>query len=535
MADFSHHEPCPSCGSRDNLARYSDGSAYCFGCGHHEKGSDEVNPPAAAASAPPDLVHGDFEPLSKRQISLDTCRKYSYRVGFKDTAPCQIADYYDEKGRRVAQKLRFPDKSFRWVGDPKQALLFGHQLWRDGGRRLVITEGEIDALSVAQAMGLRWPVVSVPNGAQGAKKDLAKHVEWLESFDQVVLMFDNDEPGRLAAVECAELLSPGKACIARLPLKDANDMLVGGQVRQLVDAAWQAKPYRPDGVFEAIELLDRVLDPPGMGLPYPWPCVNTLTHGMRRSELVTWTAGTGIGKSQVVREVIRHLHLEHGEKVGIIALEESVAKTALAQISLEVGAPLHLPDVYASVGRDRIEAAAQKVLRGLYVYDHFGSITSDAILPKIRFFAKGLGVRWVVLDHISIMVSGSATEGDERKKIDELVTRLRSLVQELDIGLHIVSHLRKLSNGSHEEGGQVSLVDLRGSGAIAHVSDMVIGLERNQQAEADAKHFTNVRVLKNRFSGETGLSGRLVYNPATGRISDGGEVTAMPPVQEGEF
>ena len=39
-SEFIQHEPCPECGSRDNLARYDDGHAFCFGCNYREKAEE---------------------------------------------------------------------------------------------------------------------------------------------------------------------------------------------------------------------------------------------------------------------------------------------------------------------------------------------------------------------------------------------------------------------------------------------------------------------------------------------------------------
>ena len=106
------------------------------------------------------------------------------------------------------------------------------------------------------------------------------------------------------------------------------------------------------------------------------------------------------------------------------------------------------------------------------------------------------------------------------------MTKLRSLVQETGIGLFLVSHLKR-PNGSkgHEEGAQVSLAELRGSAAIAQLSDMVIGLERNQQHEDEqTRNTTTVRVIKNRFAGLTGASCWLYYDKTTGRMRE----TSMP-------
>ncbi|NIQ59390.1 MAG: AAA family ATPase [Gemmatimonadetes bacterium] len=294
-------------------------------------------------------------------------------------------------------------------------------------------------------------------------------------------------------------------------------MLVAKETQALLQAVLNPAVFRPDGIREAIELVDEILVPPQPGLAYPWPCLDRLTHGQRPAEMVTWTAGTGIGKSQVLREVVYHLHQTHGLPVGVIALEESARHSAQAQLSLDLGVPLHIPERRADVSDEEIRGAAERVLTGMYLYDHFGSVEATSILPKIRYMVKAFGVKFVVLDHLSIMVSGYATDGDERKRIDEIVTRLRSLVQELDIGVHLVSHLRKASGTPYEEGGQISLVDLRGSGAIAQVSDLVIGLERNQQSEVE-RHVTTVRVLKNRFSGETGTAGWLRFETASGRM-----------------
>jgi twinkle protein len=116
------------------------------------------------------------------------------------------------------------------------------------------------------------------------------------------------------------------------------------------------------------------------------------------------------------------------------------------------------------------------------------------------------------------VVSAQAS-GDERKAIDEIMTRLRMLVQETGVALIVVSHLKRPEGKGHEEGASTSLAQLRGSGAIAQLSDMVLGLERNGQAEdPEERNTTYVRVLKNRFCGITGPAGRLLFNHVTGRM-----------------
>lgn len=462
------------------------------------------------------MIEVEFTTLPARGISEETCRRFRYGVGeLFDGTPVQVATYPDG-----SQKYRTRDKKFGWLNREKGKFqLFGQQLWRPQ-KRVIVTEGEIDALSYAEATECRWPVVSVPDGAGSAKQAIAANVEWLEQFEEVVFLFDMDTPGQEAAVACAELLSPGKARIGSLPRKDANEVLLELGAAELNKAAFSGKPYRPDGIVEGIDLIDSVLADPEPGLPYPWDFLETYTYGQRRGEMVTWIAGTGVGKSQVMREIAMGLR-SHGERVGIIALEESNQRSALGLLSIQMQRPLHLPHVRAEIDKAVMEAEANELLKWFAFYDHWGSVEAEILLPKIRYMAHALGIRWFILDHLSIMVSGMAVEGDERKRLDQLTTQLRSLCSELDIGLHIVSHLRKASGKPHEEGGQVSLQDIRGSGAPAQLSDFVVALERNQQDEdKDQRDVTSIRVLKNRLTGETGMAGKLRFDHKTCRLHD---------------
>ena len=153
-----------------------------------------------------------------------------------------------------------------------------------------------------------------------------------------------------------------------------------------------------------------------------------------------------------------------------------------------------------------------------YLYDHWGSSDIDNLVARIRYMARGLNCGWIILDHLSIVVSGLG-DGDERRLIDNAMTYLRTLVEETGVGLFLVSHLKRPEgNRGHEEGATTSLSQLRGSHAIAQLSDLVVGLERNQQG--DDPNLTTLRVLKNRYSGEVGLAGYLRYSRDTGRLSE---------------
>jgi twinkle protein len=519
-----HHGPC-DCGSSDAKAVYDDGHAFCYSCNTHFPASgEEIVAERVSSSASGLLLNGAYQALVKRGIKEDTCRKFGYKVAMSGMKPVQIAPYTRD-GEIVAQKLRYPGKEFRFVGDTEDVELFGQSVWRSGGKRIVITEGEIDAMSVAQAFNNRWPAVSVANGASGAKRHVAKQLEFLEGYDEVVIAFDNDEPGRKAAKEVASLLTPGKAKIVSWPggIKDANDLIQKGQEGLISQYIFEAKEYRPDGILAGTE-LKRTLDEFRLGVSGYFsfdtirPGVNAMTRGFRKGELVMLAAGTGVGKSTEAAELAHDFLTRHKLTVGYVALEENPLRTSLRMMSIHLNRPLHLS--LEDIREEEYNRAYLETVGSgrFFLYDHFGSLDSDNLLSKLKFMANGCGCDFIVIDHISIATSGIA-EGDERRMIDVLMTNLRSLVEQTGVGVIAICHLKKPqgSHVAHEEGGRVTLDDLRGSGSLKQLSDTVIGIERNQQ-DPDSKDECLLRVLKCRFTGETGIADRLKYVRQTGRL-----------------
>lgn len=509
------HGPCDACGSSDACYTYEDGHTHCFACESHGGTRKKRERKQIGTTK---FLEPVYSALPKRGLTEETCRKFQY--GVADSK--QVAQFFDPEGNLIAQKTRDKDKNFAWIGDEKAKKnpgLFGQHLWPTGGKHLVITEGEIDAMSVSQVQGHKWPVVSVPNGAAGAPKAIEKNIEFIESFDKVTFMFDTDAPGKEAAAECAALLSPGKARIATLALKDANELLQAGRDGEIVKAFWDAREYRPDGVVSGKDIWDKVVDFSNYeSIEYPWPGLNRITQGARRGEMVLWVAGTGVGKSEVLRQSAYHFRENGGETIGYLALEESVQRTALGFMGLHLGRRLYIDPRKEDLGTLRSSFDALFATGGYFLYDHFGSLQSDNLLSRIRYMVRGLGCSTVVLDHISIVVSGSEID-DERKALDVIATNLKTMAMELNFRLHVVAHLKRVDGISHEEGGRVKLTDIRGTGALAQLSNMVIGLERNQQSEKN-KNKTCVRVLKNRHTGETGVACYLHYDTTTGILSE---------------
>jgi len=523
-ATETHRGECNACGSSDGNVHYSDGHAYCYVCSSYTapQGADRLvsvtERKVHKMNTP--LSQGQFTAIPDRGITLDTAKHYGITV----SGDRQIYPYHDASGNHVANKVRHvANKDFHAEGSLTQGTLFGQRLFRDGGKFITITEGEIDAASAYQMMGSKWPVVSVRNGAQSAVKDIKAQFEWLNKFENIVICFDNDDPGREAAAKVATLFEPNKCKIVSLKAKDANEYLKAGQSAAFVDRWWEARPYTPAGIVNLQNFDGLYDDDSRQSVPYPYKGMNELLYGMRTGELVTFTAGTGAGKSSIMRELEHHLLNNTDSNIGIISLEENVKQTIFHLMSVEASKRLYIKEVRDEVSMEQLKHYEQATVGTgrIFAFDHFGSIQTDEILSRIRYMIKALDCKYIILDHLSILVSG--LEGDdERRNIDKMMTQLRSLVEETQCCMLLVSHLRRASGDKgQEQGVQISLSMLRGSHSIAQISDAVIAMERDQQAsDPVVANTTTIRVLKNRYAGETGVATYLLYDRESGRMQE---------------
>lgn len=515
-------EPCPDCGSRNNLARYEDGSAFCYspGCERYERPDGDLDAPRTPRRPRmADFVEGEVLALARRALDAETCAKFDYRVGEAKDQKVQVATYHRD-GAPVFQKIRTADKRFWSVGDIREAGLYGQHLWPAQGRRVVITEGEIDALSVAQAFNLTWPVVSVPNGAGGAADVLRREMKWLEGYEEIVLFFDNDQPGREAAEVCARLFKPGKVkfAFAPEPHKDASDMLVAGDVKGICRAVYDANPWRPEGVVSLKDLKAKVLEPTKLGDPWPWKGVTDATFGRRPGEVYAFGAGTGVGKTDLFTQTIAHDAVKLKKVCGVLYLEQPVVETAKRIAGKLAGKRFHIPD--GSWKQDDLVAAlAEMEDAQIHLFDAFGATSWDVVGPMIRYMIQGLGCEHIFLDHLTAL---AAAEEDERKALEGIMADLAGTAQETRAKIHFVSHLATPEGKPHEEGGRVMIRHFKGSRAIGFWSHFMFGLERDQQADDPAdRAVTTLRCLKDRYSGSgTGKTWSLRYDEPTGLLSE---------------
>lgn len=479
-----------------------------------------------------------FSPLVHRKISESTCKKYGYMVDEQGT---EYANYKRDN-TLTFQKIRHKGKKFEARGKALDSPLFGHHVWSSGMHsKLRITEGEIDAMSIYE-IAPSVPVVSIGAGAGCAKDNIKRNLEYIESFDKVEFIFDNDGPGRAAAMECAALLTPGKAYITKLRYKDPNEYLVHHKTKELKEDLDNASEYRPDGIMHASEIeattsTDEIF-------AYPYKCMTKKLLGRASGDLTMFCSGTGMGKSTLIREMINY-DVEMGETVGVLMLEESPSDTLNDLIGLRINQPVRrilasqkIAEMYPDdppMYPERLDldkyAEAKKFYgeSGLYLYNHFGSLESDNLISRLNFLATGLNCTKIYLDHISIAVSGIESN-NERKDIDVLMTNLRSFVERTGVWMGAVTHLNRPDGKPFEEGGQITIKHLRGSGGIAQMSDEVVALERNQQADLELDRNTvTIRVLKARRAGTTGVAGELMYCSDDGRLKELTELTEAGP------
>ncbi len=525
-ATFVRHTSCPSCNSSDARSEYSDGHSFCFSCNtfYPSNVANDRVVPRSGRRIEEVKIKGTSVELRDRNIKLDTVKKYGVKMEYDSEGSIakHYYPYHNIDGEITGFKTRVvKDKDFFTKGDISGTGLFGQNLF-NGGKYLTITEGELDAMAAYEMLGSRWAVVSIKTGAKGAVRDIKRNFEWVDKFNNIVLAFDQDKAGMDASREVAKLFSPDKVKIMHFEEKDACDMNVRRKGKEFTQAFWNARPFTPAGIISGLETWGDVsAEDNRKSIPYPWGCLNEFTYGFRPQELVTITSGSGMGKSLLVRELEHYLITKTEDNIGILALEESVKTTSLGIMSVNADKQLHLPD--NKVGKDELHGYWQNTVGTgrVFMYDHFGSTGEDDLINKIKYMAKGLDCKWIILDHLSIVVSGMEGE-NERQLIDRLMTKLRTLVQETGIGMFLVSHLRRpIGDKGHERGAEVSLSQLRGSHAIAQLSDMVLGLERDQQHEdEEVRNTTLVRVIKNRFIGLTGPACYLFYDKHTGRLEE---------------
>lgn len=476
----------------------------------------------------------EYVDIPERGISAEICKNYKYGVicgRWSNTAKRFVEDEdgdehhvltISDASGVIGQKFRTPDKEFFSVGSLGKRL-FGQGV-SGSSKRIVITEGELDALSYAEVFR-GWPVVSPLSGAGNMKSAVAANLDYLNGFEEVIIAADNDEPGQAAAEATATLFRPGKVKIARMTkYKDFSDALQAGDAKAIRDAIFSAEPYRPDGIVTAADVAEDALKPIEKGLPWCFPSLDAATYGRRFGEVTVIGAGTGIGKTDFLTQQIAFDVDKLGQKVGVFFLEQPPRETLLRVAGKAAGTVLHVPseDMEPEVRRKAVEhiVASNK----LFMYDSFGAADWEQIESRIEFLNASQNIRIFYVDHLTAL----ADPARERESLEALMKAAAMLTVRLKIILIMVSHLATPDGKPHEEGGRVTIRHFKGSRSIGFWSFLMIGLERDQQSEdLDDRRTTTVRILKDRYTGRgTGRTFEVMYDNTSGLMAEPYGVTS---------
>lgn len=483
--------PCPSCASSDAYHVYSDGHGYCFSCetyfGNKRKFEEEN-------------LSFTYEYLPWRGVTREGFERYGAKtkIGL-DGKPIAVGFKYPNG----SVKVRYLDrKEFYWEGKPSPDL-FGRDLFSAGANRYVtITEGELDAISLGQAIG--GPVVSVQS-ASSARADCSAVRSWLDSYERIYLAFDADTHGQRAATAVAGLFDPRKVFLVKLDRKDANEYVREGLGDELKKIWWSSRKYKPETIMSTFAEfraeLSKASTPAAL---FPFPSWNEHLYGIRKGESYLITALEGVGKTEVMHAIEHHLLKETDENVGAIFLEEPKKQHLEKLAGLQLRAPVHLPT--SGLSENEKMAAVEAVCRRderLHVYSVFGSDDPDLLLNTIRYLVAGCDCGYILLDHIGMVVSGTRGD-DERQALDYLMSQLEMMCVELNFALILVSHVNDFG-------------ETRGSRMISKLANNRIDLSRDIKGSSC---ITQVMISKNRFGHKTGPIRSLKFDPLTFTLAE---------------
>ena len=533
-------KPCPKCRTKgedrkgDNLAVYDDGHDYCFKCGFLQFNKEEavnIKPKRTLE------MTGEYGAIKDRKISEAVARKYGVTVEYEGSVITKHHYPYCDSttGDVVGTKVRtVAGKQFYATGTFDKTGLFGQQVCREGGKYITVTEGEADALAVSEMFDGKWPVVSLKTGSAGALKDIKENLEFLESFENVVICFDMDTAGEKAVSEILPLFSHDKAKVVTLPMKDAGDMLQAGKIREFISAWWDAKPYRPVGVvsFGDEECWDAFVKRGTeeiIPLPAAYGALNAMMNGgLAAGEVTVVGALTSIGKTTMLYNLLYDMVLQSNKKIGAVFLESDLGETIEKIVSLHSGENISLVPQDKrdnSVYREFFNDFANKA--NVHILKHLGFSDVDALFSKMRWMAVGDDCDVIILDPLH-----AAVRSNENGQIDEFMDRCLKLAKETGVSIIIISHMRK---PNVKDPHDVNEYDMKGSGSINQIAFNTILLSRDKMSEDEyTRNSTLVQLVKCRRTGRTGHAGWLYYEEGTGRMVSGSP-PALKAVEDEEF
>lgn len=543
--------PHEECGSTDALQVFeSEGeyTGYCFSCetyvenpyGKGSKPSSRKDDARVSRERDDEvrnkikeIQHYSSCALPDRRLDSDSLDYFGIKVRASTKNPSKPEFHYYpyyRDGKLVGYKARLvKNKQMWWIGDSKDVDLFGWQkALSSGGKRLFITEGELDAAALYQALkaknrNTKWErldpaVVSLPGGASSAASTITRLQSKIRSnFEQVVLVFDEDEPGRKAAHDVLQVYPTAKT--VTLPDKDPNQCIMEGKSLALCNAVlFKSSTPKNTRLVNASALFDAAREPPKWGLAWPWEGLTALTRGIRYGETLYLGAGVKMGKSEVVNTLAAHFITEHNVPVFLAKPEEANKKTVKMVLGKIAGKIFHDPTIeFDEEAYNEAVNLCGNNLNMLSLYQHLGW---ETLRGDIMEAVEG-GCKAVFIDPITNLING-IDSASTNTVLQDIAQELAALAKDLDIAVFIFCHLKAPTAGpSHERGGKVYSSQFSGSRAMMRSCNLMLGLEGNKDPDLpfQERNLRRLVILEDREFGSSGIV-NLYWDKDTGLFSE---------------
>ena len=532
---FIRHVPCPDCGSRDNLRVYEkeggiiDG--YCPTCTEEYKSPKRMNELGLADNkikeystmkekSKPFNPHqyDDWPCKGFRGIRREVVDLYNVKVAVSEQDGKTITHHYypdTKKGRITGYEVRDVEaKKFMAVGDRKGSVdLWGQsQASKNGSNKLFITEGRCDAMALYQVLVDNTPskykdylpsVVSLTRGATSGLKDIINNREFVEKYKEVILVLDNDDAGENAVKDIVKTFHTFK--VAKLPLKDANDMLLAKRGKELYQAAmWDSKPVRVGEVLDVEDFIDKALEKPEMGISFPWPTVTKACFGLRPNTIHIIGAAPKIGKTDHQHQLVEHLIYKEKVKVGMFDLENAPAKTAKKLAGKHDHIDYSRPDIEYDI--DSLRNTLLSMNNVVRFYDRSASRDWEDIRIAMEEMHLLDGINIFILDPLTALISRYASS-EANDKLNEIMTDMSDFVMNYPVTILCYSHVNPKPKGakSHEAGGKVYSHEFTGSRAMEKWAHYGHGISRDRTEDCpeERKNMSEFRMLFDRDFGQS--------------------------------
>lgn len=506
-----------------------------------------------------DVLKYGFADMPDRNVTKKTCERFGVRAGLSEEDGETIEAYYfpsyNQKGKIVGFSkqdiTKSKDERGHWTAIGSVVIgnkLFGQDVAESVQRKrsnLVLTEGQIDTMSVYQALvdnvagtkyeGMEPFVVSIPLGTANAVESVLHNEKFCTSYTELTLFMDDDyctpaetRKGIMKGHEAREaiasaLVGSGLSLMTVSPsegFKDASDYLQAGKSTELAKLVQFGKRvYSAEKITRASDVsLEELLTPRPEGCYVGvFPKLMEKIHGFRTRELTVLTSPSNTGKSTICA-LFASAFEQQGHRVGLMFLEETNKETLQRMVAskLKVSYLRFKDKPLECASKEVIEKAYNEIVEAnsVVMLDHFGSLPVEDLMNKIKHMHLVEGCKYIILDHLSLCISGLETD-NERKALDLIMTRLAAFCAANEVCVIAVSHINragtadqlKAQKGKEDEPYwiRVSKESMRSSASLEQLAFIVLGIEPEILPDRSRGRI-RLTVLKNRPWGYLGIA-----------------------------